>query len=138
MKRLSLVALLFGVLAMWTSDAVACTKCGCSKKKAAACSKKASCPLGAALKAAKLSTEQQKKVDALLAECKAACKKASQSCCPSTKASLRAKALKGLQTKLSAVLTANQKKTVEPAFAKMGTCGKKAGSCSKAGGGCGK
>ncbi len=88
------------------------------------------------MKQAKLTAEQQKKVDALLAECKTACQKAGKSCCPSTKASLRTKALKDLQTKVSAVLTADQKKIVEPAFAKMGK--KAAGSCSKKGGGCGK
>ena len=137
MKRVSLVALLaLGVLAMWTSDAVACKNCGCSAKQAAACSSKTSCPLQAALTKANLTAEQKKKVDILLAECKAACKKASETCCPRTQASLRAKALKDLQTKLSALLTADQKKIVEPVFAKLGTCGRKAGSCSKAG--CGK
>ena len=136
MKKLSLVALLaVGLLAVGTSDAVACKNCGCSKKKAdAACAKKGTCPLAAALKAAKLSKEQQKKVDALMAECKAACQKAGKSCCPDTKASLRTKAMKTLQTKLAAILTADQKTIVEPAFAKMG---KKAGAGAKTGG-CGK
>jgi len=138
MKKLSFVALLVvAVLALGTSDAIACKGCGCSKKKAAAtCSKKASCPLAVALKKANLSAEQQKKVDALLANCKTACKKASDKCCPSAKASGKAAAMKNLQAELAKVLTADQMKGVKAAFGKRAA--KKAGSCSKKASGCGK
>jgi len=131
MRRLSLVALLvLGVVALFSADALACKGCGCSKKKAAtACSKKAGCPVKASLAKAKLTPEQKKKVDAIMAECKAACKKAAAGGCPNKAKALKAEAQKGLKAKLLAVLTADQKKIVEPAFAKA-----KAGCCPKSAG----
>ena len=139
MRRLSLVALLvLGVVALFSADALACKNCGCSKKKAATCSKKAGCPVQAALAKAKLTADQQKKVDAIMAECKAAFKKAGDCGCPKKSAALKAEARKGLQAKLMAVLTPEQKKVLAPALVKLSGCAKKAGSCSKSAGGCGK
>ena len=138
MKRLSLVALLvLGVVALFSVDAVACKNCGCSKK-ASSCSKKAGCPVQAALAKANLTTDQQKKVDAILTECKASFKKAADCGYPKKSAALKAEAKKGLQAKLMAVLTPEQKKALVPVFAKQSGCSKKTGSCSKSAGGCGK
>ena len=139
MRRLSLVALLvLGVVALFSADAVACKNCGCSSKKAATCSKKAGCPIQAALAKANLTGEQKAKVDAILAECKASFKKAGECGCPKKSAALKAEAKKSLQAKVMAVLTPEQKKAVAPAFAELSGGAKKAGSCSKSAGGCGK
>ena len=126
MKRSFVVALMMvGLVAFCAVEAFACKTCGCSKAKAAV-----KCPISAALAKVSLTAEQKSKVDALLAACKEAVKKASACGCPKKAAALKAEAVKTLKAELYKVLTPEQKKIFDAtlAAAKIGT---------KAKGGCG-
>ena len=132
MARLTSVAALFvGLLVLGVAAHADMPGDAKAKSPAGACGQKRTCPLKAALDQVALTPDQQAKLTALQAACKAEMQKAKACGCPKKAASVRRSARETLKAGLLSILTPEQKTVGEPALAKMGSSHKKAGSCPK-------
>ena len=127
-KKIIMPLVVLGLLAL-SLEAMADKACSAAKKGATCSKAKKVCPVATALKAAKVTPAQQKKIDALMVQLKATCTKAKACRCPVKSAKDVKKAKQAFCCKMLAVLTAEQRKTVQPVVAKWAGCTKHAKAC---------